>query len=288
MKQAPDSIHIITSDPSQGETLQKVLNLRGFDRIRAMRYEEAKQSLHQDPPVLAVVDLSQNKDVEALESLLKPVTGKIKVLVLADAFQEDLFLRCHDWGVRDYLMKPIPETYLIARVIHLLQEARLEQILQQKDSILIETGVLSERSGCFTTSYLMKQLERQMALHTQSNPLQTMSLVLVALQGGEKAWRSSDWTAIYAEVADELKNSARGLDIIGEYLVDKFAVLLPNTGKPGAMALLDRLRHRLDVLCGRWTQKTQMPLSIQLGLAESTHCRHYEDLLNQARASLGK
>jgi len=288
MKPFPDSIHIITSDFTQGEMLRSALGLRGFDKIRCIPLQQAAISLNNELPVLLIVDLGVEHSAPNLESLLRPISGKVKNLVLADSFNDDLFLLCHDFGTRDYLVKPVPESYLVSRVINLLQEARLEQILRQKDEILVETGVLSERSGCFTTSYLMKQLERQMLQHTLRGTDDTMSLVLVALDGGSEPWRVADWNAVYAEVAGILKNSSRGLDTVGEYLVDKFAVLLPSTPKKGAAALVNRLEERFKNLSERWRLKTRAQLTVRIGIAETTNCKHYEDLLNQARASLSR
>jgi diguanylate cyclase (GGDEF)-like protein len=288
MKPFPDSIHIVTSDFTQGEQLKSSLGLRGFDKIRCLTLQHASSSLSTELPVLLVVDLGAEHTAQNLETLLKPVAGKVKILVLANSFDDNLFLLCHDFGTRDYLIKPVPEAYLVSRVINLLQEARFEQILRQKDEILVETGVLSERSGCFTTSYLMKQLERQMLQHTLRGGEETMSLVLVALDGGSDSWRVSDWNAVYAEVASILKSSSRGLDTVGEYLVDKFAVILPNTPKKGAAALANRLEDRFKTLAERWRLKTRAQLTVRIGLAEATNCKHYEDLLNQARATLNR
>lgn len=271
MKQAPDAIYIVTASPARAAAIQQVMVLRGFDQLVCMplgvidwkAVEPATQ------PTLLIVDAEG--DEAALLAFMATVPAGVKPLVLADRFEESLFLACHDAGARDFMVKPVPDAYLMSRVISILQEHRLAQIARQKDQILEELGVISARSGVLTTNYLLRQLEVA-AQAVDADPAQDLSILMVAFQGGQSSLLGS-----------LLKESARGLDWVGEYFLDKFVVVLPQTGKRGALALGRRIFQRLQQ--GQ-VGGTLSGWRLRMGASEYKGCRNYEELLNQALSQL--
>ncbi|WP_303673079.1 hypothetical protein [Vampirovibrio chlorellavorus] len=267
MKQAPDAIYIVTASPARAEAIQQVMVLRGFDELICMPLGaiDWKAVEPANQPALLIVDAEGNE--AALLAFMATVPAGVKPLVLADRFEESLFLACHDAGARDFMVKPVPDAYLMSRVISMLQEHRLAQIARQKDQILEELGVISARSGVLTTNYLLKQLEVA-ARTVEADPAQDLSILMVAVQGGQSSLLGS-----------LLKESARGLDWVGEYFMDKFVVVLPQTGKRGALALGRRIFQRLQQGPGGGVASG---LRLRMGAAEYKGCRNYEELLNQA------
>lgn len=282
MKQAPDEITIVTKTPARADFLQQTITLRGFDEIACLDTQSAIHACRINPPVLVIVDMEGDLDetVRFLESL----PAGVKSLVLADVFEESAFLACHDLGARDFMVHPVPEAMLISRVIRNLQDHRLEQVSRQKDRTLVEMGVLSAQSGVFTTSYLINLL-RQQTEEALLNPDESMSLLMVQLKGLPEHLSAAARQKVMSAVGATIKECARGLDEVGEYLVDKFAVVMPETSLRGAKALGNRIQQRLNGLkfdgpAGAWA------LSVRVGVADSANCRDYEAFLNQAMADL--
>jgi PleD family two-component response regulator len=278
MKQAPEAIYIITVTPNRGEAIKQALTLRGFDEILCITYESCGILLKSNPPTLVILDMEGDK--AKVETLVRQLPRGTKSLVLADSFDESLFLLCHDHGARDYLTPPVPDAYLVSRVIRMLQENRLEQLVQQKDRILVEMGALSVRSGVFTTSYLLKLLKKHSEEVSPYAP-DPLSLLILQLEGFQSPLPEELQNALMSDVGRILKECSRGMDFVGEYFIDKFAVILPNTGLRGTRALAARLHERLNGLPFQ-AQEGILPLKVRLGMAEYTGCRHYEDLLNKA------
>lgn len=271
MQQAPDAIYIVTASPARAEAIKQVMVLRGFDEVvcaslKAIDWKAMAQAAH---PALLIVDAEG--DEAALLSFMTNLPSGIKPLVLADRFDESVFLACHDAGARDFMVKPVPDAYLMSRIISTLQEHRLAQIARQKDQILEELGVISTRSGVLTTNFLLKQLEVA-AKAVEADPAQDLSILMVAFQGGQPS-----------QLGSLLKESARGLDWVGEYFMDKFVVVLPQTGKRGALALGRRLFQRLQQGHGGGTASG---MRLRMGVAEYKGCPNYEALLNQALGQL--
>jgi PleD family two-component response regulator len=278
MKQAPDAIYIVTLTVARGEEIKQAIVLRGFDEILCVPYDNARLLLRTNTPALVILDLEG--DVDKTIELMDKMPATVKSLVLADDFEESLFVACHDRGARDFLLKPVPEAYLVSRVIRALQEHRQEQVFEQKSRILVDMGVLSPQSGVFTTPYLLKVLKQHSEEVSPYSP-EPLSLLIVQLEGYQSPLPDELHQALMAEVGRIMRECARGLDAVGEYFMDKFAVVLPHTGRRGAKALANRLFQRLHGL--EFQSPTGLrTLEVRIGLAEYSGCRHYEDLLNHA------
>jgi PleD family two-component response regulator len=278
MKKAYDAIYIITLSAARAEALKQAIDLRDFDELLCIPYDNAAVLLKANPPALAIIDTED--EPSKTSQLLSQLPSSVKSLVLSNAFDEELFVTCHDHGARDFLVKPISDAYLVSRVLRVLQERRLEQVMGQKDLILEDLGVLSARSGVFSTEYLLKLLKKATE---EVSPYATepLSLLLIQLEGYPSPLPTQLEAALYRDVARMLKECARGFDIVGECFMDKFAVILPDTGSRGGRALARRVIDRLD---GYEFQSAagRLKLRVRTGLGEYVNCRHYEDLMNRA------
>lgn len=282
MKQANDAIYIITQSPARADELKRTVVLRGYDEILCVPYEGAAVLLKANPPALVIVDLEG--DAEKTASLMEQISPSVRSLVLADRFDEGLFVTCHDHGARDYLVKPIAEAYLVSRIIRALQEHRMEQVVSQKDRIMVDMGVLSASSGVFTTPYLLKLLKQQSEMVSPfgEDPL---SLVIVQMEGYQNPLPDVIHQELMSEVGRIMRESARGFDLVGEYFTDKFVVILPHTGRRGAKALATRLLERLHGLPVKGANGSGT-LEVRVGIGEYAGCRQYEELINRALEDL--
>lgn len=282
MKQSHEAIYVVTLTPARGEEIRQAIDLRGFDEILCVPYDNAALLLKANPPALTIIDTEGSAD--KLTALMGQVPSHVPSVVLHNGWDEDIFLTCHDHGARDFLVKPVPDVYLVSRVLRGLQERRLYNLLAQKDQILTEMGVLSSRSESFTTHYLLKLLKREVE-ELSPHAEQPLSLLIVQMDGYQSPLPEAAQNALYQQVARVIKECCRGFDLVGEYFMDKFAVVMPNTGLNGAKALAARLNKRLNGLEFRFPP-AQFRLQIRAGYAEYAGCRHYEDLVNKAMEDL--
>ena len=205
---------------------------------------------------------------------------------MAEQFNEDSFLACHDAGVLDFLINPVPGSYLLSRILHALKAKRLNNLLSQREHLLSDLGIVSERSGVFTTAHMLKLLKNEETLQAK-NPTRPLSLMLLKVSGYKHPLKPGDEHKLYHRVAEVLKECCRSLDVIGEFLEDKFVVILPGTPLEGAQSLCNRVLQRLDntQLSG---QDSIITLQAKAGIANYDSCHHYEDLLNKAATHMGK
>lgn len=280
MKQAPDSIHIVTQTTERAEAIKQAITLRGFDEIHIFSFDQAMTQISANPPILAILDLEGSQ--EKTELLMAKMPPGIKSLILAEAFDESHFVNCYDQGAVDFLVKPVAEAYLVSRVIYLLQAYRQEQIIHQKNSILVEMGVLSPVSKVFTTFYLLKQLKKY-ADDVSKNRFEALSILIIRLDGYQAILADEQHDRLMFQVGNILKDCGRGLDEVGEYFTGKFVFILPKTGNKGAIALSKRIQARLNELVF-----PNFKLKVDVGTADYETCRDYEDLLLKAMENLNQ
>lgn len=278
MKQANDAIYIITETSARADELKRTVVLRGYDEILCIPYEGASVLLKANPPALLIVDMEG--ETEKTVRLMEQLSATVRSLVLAEAFDESLFVTCHDHGARDFIVKPVEEAYLVSRIIRALQEHRLEQSMLQKDRILVEMGVLSPHSGVFTTPYLLKVLKQQAETISPYGE-DALSLLILQMEGYQSPLPEALAHELLATVGGIIRESARGFDMAGEYFSDKFAVILPHTGRRGAKALANRLLNRLHGMPIHGASGSSC-LEVRIGIAEYAGCRQYEELINRA------
>lgn len=279
MKPTQDVIYIVSRSHTRAGAYRQVIDLRGVDEIVTLPFESVMAQILKKPPVLVILD-TEAEDIPTALQLLTQLPSNIKRIMLADAFDEEVFLSAYDRGARDFLIKPVPNAYLVATLIRLLQERRQEQLLQQKDNILEDLGVLSRTTGVFTTSHLLKAIEAAFS-NWQQQANDSLCLLTIQIDGLQYDPSNAAIQAAFADIARIIKDCARDSDLVGELFVSKFAVLLPHTAIRGARALAKRLTERI---MQAHLKGPDGPLDIQVlvGIADATDCPHYEALLERS------
>lgn len=280
MKPTQDTTYIISHSQERAEALRQTIDLRGVDEILTMPFEAASAQLKKQHPILVILDTEDGDMTSALQ-ILSELTPDVKRIVLADNFNEENFLNCADHGVRDFLIKPVPNAYLVSSIIRLLQERRQQQLMSQKDRILEGLDVLSAQTGIFTTSYLLKTLESEFH-QWQSQKNDSLCLLVMQITGLEHESISKEVRkATLTHLAHIVRECARDSDLVGELLVSKFAVILPHTAVRGARSLAKRLIERVHQ-ANLKGPSGPLDIHIQTGIADAVDCPHYEALLDRA------
>lgn len=282
MKQIQDITYIISQSQTRAEAIRQVIDLRGVDDILTMPYDSAASQLHKKEPALIIFDVES--DFAPVLSLLPQVSSGIKCILLADTFDEEAFVASYDQGVRDFLVKPVPNAMLVSTLIRLLQERRQQFLIAQKDHILEEMGVLSANTGTFTTSYLIRLLEAEFSRWQKQNN-DSFCMLVLQINGLEPNLPEITRQEIRVQVARIIKDFARDSDLVGELFASRFAVLLPHTAIRGARTLAKRLITQIQQTHFKAPQGP-LDIQVQAGIANAAGCIHYEALLERTLEDL--
>lgn len=276
--QISDNILIVSNELDRANTISSDIHLRDAGDNVIADFEQAVAYLQSNTPMLMVIEVGQNQN--KVSDLLGYRHKDTEVMILASQFDEDWFLTLHDQGVREYIVQPVSSSYLFSRILLFLEEQHLKKQVKARNDVLQDLGLVSERSGAFSTSFMLETLKKE-SDQLLLDPAKSLSVMVVQMAGYPSPLTGLVESCVYEAVSEKLLHCARGKDIVGEYFEDKFIVVLPGTPIVGAKALSQRVVHQLNGFDIDVAGKT-ITLQARCGVAEYSDCRHYEDLLNKA------
>jgi diguanylate cyclase (GGDEF)-like protein len=188
-----------------------------------------------------VLDGRGNADEQAQH--IRPVAAV--PLIYQERFMGVLMVRSDDatriWQETEILLLRTVADQVTVAVNH----ARLFAQTQQQ-------ALTDGLTGCFNRRFFEMQLERDMHLATRMR--QPVSLILLDVDHFKKVNDTFGHDAgdvALRQLADSLREELRGVDTAARYGGEEFAVILPQAGVEGAVAVAERLRARIE--------KTEVP-----------------------------
>ena len=212
--------------------------------ITAVTGHEALEKAMEEKPDLILLDIVMPglNGFEVLEQLKKTdAMNNVPVIVISGLTDEEDEEKGLSLGAVDYITKPFKKAIVMARIrthLKVVQQMRLIERLSYFDSL---TGIPNRRSF---DSYMTNEWKKA---HRENSPL---SLLMADVdnfklcndkyghpQGDEVLKKLS------AEMVSVLK---RPSDLVARWGGEEFAVLLPNTGLPGARHVAERMRAQIE------------------------------------------
>jgi len=165
---------------------------------------------------------------------------------------------------------------------HAIESARADnqrlEILSQTDSL---TQLLNRRALMVRLATEMERVRRYNA------PLGMLLLDLDHFKVVNDTCGHLAGDDVLAAVAALLQRAVRGVDILARYGGEEFVIILPETGREGAMAFAERIRHRVGA--HRFlTPGSEIRITTSIGVATypSLQLDSVEDLFRAADAAL--
>jgi PleD family two-component response regulator len=225
-------LYIVASPQERALALKERIILRGFDRVECIPYE-ALSGISESTIDALILDVQESQASQSV-TVAKTLGKQIPIMLISERYDEDHFLACHDAGVREYLVQPLADAYLVARVLHMLEDQQRRQQLARKEEILMDMGVLNRQTGLFTPQYFNRFLEQVIA--DSQNSQSASSLLAVHMESGNGA------TAMASTVlANILRHCTRSSDILGELGQGALGVVLPSTSPDSGQVVANRI-----------------------------------------------
>ncbi|HEV3469427.1 MAG TPA: sensor domain-containing diguanylate cyclase [Pyrinomonadaceae bacterium] len=133
------------------------------------------------------------------------------------------------------LMRTVADQVAVA-----VNHARLFQQTQQQ-------ALTDALTGCFNRRFFEIQLERD--LHLATRMRQPVSLIMLDIDHFKRVNDTHGHDAGDAalrQIASALREEVRGVDTAARYGGEEFAIILPQAGLEGALAVAERLRARIE------------------------------------------
>jgi DNA-binding NarL/FixJ family response regulator len=218
----------------------KLMLLRDVDSIVESNLLNALLTAQKYVPDTIII-FAENKDEQVFEIIREIRTDEllkhIPIIILVDSCDEEYILSGFDAGMSDYISLPARDSEILMRVIWALQKSEISRDLFKKEQLLEDLEVFNKKTGTYKSKYISKVFSNE--LNSAQRYKYPLSFMVLALAETSKDKVSED------VIAEIIKKSLRGSDILGIPEENKFYVVLPKTKLNGLFTVVNRIKEKM-------------------------------------------
>ncbi|WP_179118698.1 diguanylate cyclase [Solemya velum gill symbiont] len=281
---------VVEDDARLSKQYSAVLGANGYDPVLVASAAAARETISQFAPDLVLLDymLPDGNGLQLLEEWkAQRALADIPVIMITSSSDLDRKIKGIEQGADDYLIKPVENNELLARVRASLRRATAQQRLKGNVERMKEDMVVDGLTGVHNRYYLDADLTRRLAQALRDSE-RLFSVVMVDIDhfkavNDEFGHLIGD--TVLREVAQRLQQAARTSDIVTRYGGEEFCVVLPETNQKTAQLAAERLRQGVEG--SDYGATNGRPVTASFGVATFRVEDHsITDLLSRADAAL--
>lgn len=263
---AADGIRVLVAvgDPQEREQLQGLLGALGYGTFFVDNGEAALAAALDAEPQILVVDaeLGGIDGIGLIRALRETKLGRgIYMLLLTAGGDEDRLVEAYEAGADDYLVKPLKERVLAARLRAGARVAEL-QIEVERDHRemkhfaaelavtnrrLHEAAITDPMTGFYNRRYALDRLNEEWAASNRSRkPLSCMMIDLDRFKLINDTYGHDVGDRVLTDIGAVLQQNLRANDVICRVGGDEFLVISPDTDAESIRACAARLMAAAD------------------------------------------
>jgi two-component system cell cycle response regulator len=190
----------------------------------------------------------QNFDALRLCSQLRSLdrTRFLPIVLVATENEQERVLRGLELGINDYLIRPVDQQELLARLRTQARRKRYNDELRASVTETMEMAVIDGLTGLHNRRYLDSHLQtlfdRSVA---RRRPLSLMITDIDHFKSINDTWGHDGGDRVLREFAGRLRRNVRGIDLACRYGGEEFVVVMPDTGPEIAEKVAERIRTEI-------------------------------------------
>ncbi len=196
-------------------------------------------------------------------------TRFVPIVLIAEEGEDARVIRGLELGINDYLMRPIDQQELTARLRTQVRRKRYNDQLRASVTHTIEMAVTDALTGLHNRRYLDNHLETLFnRAVTRERPLSVMITDLDRFKTVNDTYGHDGGDDVLREFAKRLRRNVRGIDLACRYGGEEFLVVLPDTEGQAAETVAERIRaeiERTPFIVGR--EGTSVSITISIGVS---------------------
>lgn len=245
------TILIVEDDPVNTRLVGSLLTRWGYEVIPAGDGEEALQILERERTIpLVIVDWMMPKmdGIELCREIRKRFSEPyIYLILLTTRDQPDDVVKGFEAGADDYLIKPVHNSELNARIRAAKRIIDLQAELIATQETLRIQATHDTLTGLWNRGALFEALARELdRARRQENPLAVVMIDLDYFKRINDTHGHLIGDEVLREVARRVGGAVRSYDVIGRYGGEEFLVIAPGYDGDGAMGFAERLRRLFE------------------------------------------
>jgi two-component system cell cycle response regulator len=252
-------------------------------RIRRLLADAAELDVATDPhagffqaaetPYESVIVASgfSNLDPLRLCSQLRSLdrTRLLPIILVVDEGEEAKVIRGLELGINDFLVRPIDQQELIARLRTQVRRKRYNDQLRSSVAETIEMAVTDGLTGLHNRRYLDSHLQTLFdRAVSRRRPLSLMITDLDRFKSINDAHGHDGGDDVLREFARRLRKNVRGIDLACRFGGEEFVVVMPDTEAQIAEKVAERIRAEIEKTpFAVGGNGTTIPVTVSVGVA---------------------
>ena len=190
----------------------------------------------------------ENFDPLRLCSQLRSIdrTRFVPIILIANEEEEELVMRGLELGINDYLMRPLDEQELTARLTTQVKRKRYNDQLRASVAQTIEMAVTDGLTGLHNRRYLDSHLETLFErAEARRRPLSLMITDIDRFKAINDEHGHDGGDDVLREFAARLRQNVRGIDLACRFGGEEFIIVMPDTEFTIAQKVAERVRAQI-------------------------------------------
>lgn len=276
---------VVDGDPEIRSLLVGMLRGAGHEVFEAENGRAAFEMALEIRPQMMVMDwvMSEMSGVELTKALRETQAGRtIYILILTAIEDDEALVEAFEYGVDDFMTKPLKPKVLAARlragqrVVKLQQEVerdredirRFAAELAVTNRKLHQVALTDFLTGFPNRRYAMARLQQDWAASVRSNrPLSCMVIDVDQFKQVNDTYGHDVGDTMLKQAALAIKSALRAEDVICRMGGDEFLVICPDTDLDAALVCAERVRQamgKLSIDAG----SASLTSSVSIGVAQ--------------------
>ena len=174
-------------------------------------------------------------------------TRFLPIILVVDQGEDERVIRGLELGINDFLVRPIDQQELIARLRTQVKRKRFNDQLRASVAETIEMAVTDGLTGLHNRRYLDSHLETLFdRAVSRRRPLSLMITDLDRFKSINDAHGHDGGDDVLREFAKRLRKNVRGIDLACRFGGEEFVVVMPDTEPHIAEKVAERIRAEIE------------------------------------------
>ena len=233
--------------------------------------QRAIAEIAEDAYELVIIDLDIEKfDGLRLCSQLRSIdrTRHVPILIIVDADDTERLMRALDMGVNDYLLRPVDEQELLARVNTQIKRWRYTQNLRSDVTQSIELAVTDPLTGLYNRRFMERRLSALLSEALNCGKLlAVLALDIDHFKSVNDSHGHAAGDRVLRELAARMRESVRDLDLPCRTGGEEFVIVVPNADGEEALAIAERVRRKIGERLVDTGPSGSLAVTVSIGVA---------------------
>jgi two-component system cell cycle response regulator len=265
-------IMVVDDRASSAERLAQALGSHHTVSIEPDAHEALFRAAEDNVDLIVVSLGLANYDGLRLCSQIRSLerTRNLPILVVADLEDRQRVLRGLDFGVNDYLTRPVDRNELLARIRTQLRQKRYADSLREKVQQSIELALFDPLTGLNNRRFLENHLATMLEnARVRRAPLTLMILDIDHFKQVNDTYGHDCGDEVLKSFADRLRGIIRGGDLLCRLGGEEFVIVMPNVDVAAAARIAERARLTIErERFGVDGGALAIPVTASIGVAE--------------------